>query len=284
MPTTTVPTIIDKLQSQIIQLETEIAGVESAIACQQTENEGLAEALTLLENPPRYQPSSEQFELFHRLREYVAEAESTVDRQFRWNAAHSALSDGRAAIATLHQKLNDLRQGLAAATEELDWQTNYEPHVLEYKAGFTMPSPEDRKVERIKLLSDDIADKQMQMQRATAWLNSPTESRSYYSGDALRESAWLREAIPILEGDLQQLIAQPIGEDPFYDQKLREYIRARVAIASPLQQLLDAQEAYLAALSNFKAALSANPIAAEFAAAELKQPRLVSAETSIRLA
>ncbi|MGI2907641.1 hypothetical protein, partial [Tolypothrix sp. VBCCA 56010] len=62
------------------------------------------------------------------------------------------------------------------------------------------------------------------------------------------------------------------------------YVIARTKIEPVLERFLEAQSQYLEVLAEFKAAIAANPEGAEFSAAVLVLPRIVSAETSIKLA
>lgn len=89
--------------------------------------------------------------------------------------------------------------------------------------------------------------------------------------------------IPILNQQLDALVAEPVGEDEEYERRFREYVRARVAVQSELEDFLAAQEAYLTQLEKFKSAIAQYPAAAEFQSAALTSPRIVGAATSIRL-
>ncbi|MGI2907673.1 hypothetical protein, partial [Tolypothrix sp. VBCCA 56010] len=62
------------------------------------------------------------------------------------------------------------------------------------------------------------------------------------------------------------------------------YVIARTKIEPVLERFLEAQSQYLEVLAEFKAAIAANPGAVEFEATALGSPRIVEAETSIRLA
>jgi len=276
-------TTANVLAEEIATLQEAIATTERDFLEQMSENAEFAEALRLFSaNVAQYVPEG-RIPMMDALTNVLHEASNQEDRQYRLNACQRALTVGQEAVARLSSEIAQLRQQLAIAESELDWRTNYQPFVERYKDGFTMPSPEQRKQERVEALQRDISERQEKLGRARSWLSQPEGSRSYYAGDPLREVSYLQEAIPILEGQLQRLISEPVGEDPKYDQAFRQYVKARVAVEPALSAFLEVQGEYLEALSQFKEAIAANPIAAEFPSAALSKPRIVSGDDSIRL-
>lgn len=281
MPKTLTP--VQSLQLEIERIQSAIASKEREFLSQQQENSEYAESLRILEaGTQRYIPEG-TIPPLDALTRLLEEGDSEADRQYRWNAANQALELSKAQSNHLQSQLEQLRQQLALAEAEFDWLENYEPHAERYRSGFKMPSPEQKKQERVEALQKDIAERRLKLERAQAWIKQKEDERSYYGGNVWEEARYLSEAIPILSEQLEQLIAEPVAQDKEYEAKFREYVKGRVRVEPMLGDLLKAQREYLIALDVFKVAIDSYPQAAEFSAAVLSEPRIVSAETSIRL-
>jgi hypothetical protein len=64
------------------------------------------------------------------------------------------------ALAEEVERLQD-----AIASDELDWEANYQPHAKKYRDGFNLQSPEQKKQERVEDLQRDISDKKTNLER-----------------------------------------------------------------------------------------------------------------------
>lgn len=274
------------LTDQIKQIEVAIADAERDLIEQQQENSEFTEALKLLSlGVDKFVPEG-RVPLMDAVVEHLNEASNQSDRQYRWEVANKALATGQQAASSLQYKLYELRRQLAIALEEVDWQTNYAPYIENYRSGFTMPSPQVVKEQKITAIQKDIAEKKDKLQRLKAWLNQPQGNRDYlpYSGNPESESEYLEVAIPALQKQLEALIVEPLSVDKSYDAGLREYVKARVKMEPILASFLQAQSQYLSALEEFKQAIAIHPIAVQFEPVALELPRIVEAETSIKLA
>ncbi|MBW4607807.1 MAG: hypothetical protein KME22_11410 [Hassallia sp. WJT32-NPBG1] len=283
MPKTTAASPAQILGEEIKRLEEAIAQKECELLEQQAENAEFSEALRLLSaDVARYIPTG-HVAMVDVINGVLDESSNQEDRQNRWNACQRAFGLGQQAASNLQAQLEELRERLAIALDELDWLTNYEPYAEKYRSGFMMPSPEQRKQERVEALQQYIKDRQLKLESARRWLSEPEGSRSYYPGDALREVQYLSESIPVLEGQLDRLIAEPVALDKKHEAAFRVYVRSRVAVQPVLDPFLEAQEQYLAALEQFKKAIASHPDASQFPSVALTSPRIVSGDGAIRL-
>lgn len=282
MPKTLTP--VESLQLEIEQIQAAIAATEKGLLEQRQENDEFEQSLKVLSVGAAPFVAQGRLPLMDAVTTLIDESSNESDRQYRWNACQRALDLGQSAAANLESELRQLRQQLAIAESEMDWTANYEPFAERYRDGFSMPSPEAIKEQKVQALRRDIIQRQAHLQRAQAWLNQPEGQRFYYGGDALHELQYLTQVIPALEGQLQRLIAEPVKVDEQYEEKFRKYVVARVSVEETLQIFMAAQREYLIALDALKLAIAADPCVAEFPAVALTEPRIVEATKGIRLA
>ena len=249
MPKTLSPTQV--LAENIERLEVAIADKERQLLQQQGENIEFSEALRLLSvGASPYIPTG-QVKMIDVINGVLDEASNQSDREYRWSACQRALHLGQEAAESIDAELQELRQQLAIA-------------------------------QKVEALEADISARQAQLQHAQSWLSEPEGSRSYRPGNAWTEVEYLQATIPVLQQQLERLIAQPIARDEKFEASFRSYVRARTEVQPSLDVFLAAQEQYLDALAEFKQAIAANPIAAEFSSHALDLPRIVGESNGIR--
>lgn len=234
---------IDNAKQQINLLQKEIKVSQNRL--QESE-----EAYDLVMNPPKWEPSAEQFELFHQLKTVVAQQESEEDRLKKLGQIQQALNLGRQVILQKEKQIVLLEAELRNLQDELTWATKYAPFVLRFEPGYQYPQPQRREIERHvqylwdaqKLLREAEENSRQSPEKVQRWIagtiyDSPEKAIATY-----RQS---------VENQQQQIeVASRRNEKHF-----RAYIIARVDADPLLQDFIQVQESYRKALGRFVEAL-----------------------------
>ncbi|MGI2909231.1 hypothetical protein [Tolypothrix sp. VBCCA 56010] len=279
MPKTLTP--IQALEQKIKDTEAAIADREHEFLLQQQENNEFSEALKILNSGVADYVQPGRVLILSKINSLLDEASDAEDRKFRLETTQRAIAAGRVASTNLENELQRLRQQLAIAQDELDWQQDYADAAQRYRLAFMLPDPSERKESQIRSLEKDIATKQQQLTRAQAWLQAPQDNKPWYTGvvgmsSAVDDEPVLVSAIATLTASLERLRAEPERVDEEWQAAFRRFIRQRVAVQVPLTKLLESQASYLRAVAEFKEALQINPCACEFSPHAIGQVRIVN--------
>lgn len=275
MPKQTTLTPVAALEDEIERLKSEIKDKLAQIENQEHHNREFEQSLKLLSAGAGQFIPEGQLAPLDALNQLLMDADSQKEREAKWSLANAALQKGREALTVLRGQIQLLRQELAGAQIELDWESNYAPHAEKYRNGFPLPSPEQKQQRQIAELQAQINEKKRRLKIAEDWERAPKERKPIYYGlvpGSLPEQDInvLTGTITTLEKNIDSLRNSEPRRDPDYELAFRVYVRSRVAIEAPLNRLLAAQCEYLSAVIEFQEALSKHPGAAEFGASSLK--------------
>ena len=171
--------------------------------------------------------------------------------------AHESLQ-----ICKLHQKSNfaDLANSntyLIYLQGEEEWENNYAPFADKYKAAFPLKSALQKRQKDIDDLVRDISNKKQILAEAQKWVDAPSNSKPRYSvtppyDKPIEVVKRIPAVISALEVKLRVFGETPIVESPAYQQKFRQFVKARVSIDDSLTAFLDIQSSYQIALERLQ--------------------------------
>ena len=230
---------IDNTKQQISLLQKEVEVSRSRLR----ESE---EAYQLVKNPPKWEPSAEQFELFHQLKTVISQQESEDDRLKKLEQIQQALELGRQVISQKEKQISLLEAELRNLQEDLMWATKYAPQVENFEAGYRYPAPQQTEIDRHTRYLWEAEQKLAKAKEVAG--GNPADIQKWLSGSIHKS---MNEAIAIHEqvvANEQQSLAtaQRRNESHF-----KKYITARVDVEQPLREFLVAQERYKTSLEVF---------------------------------
>jgi len=230
---------IDNVTQQITLLQKEITVSEERIA----ESE---EAYQLVINPPRRTPKPGEFQLFDRLDEVVSQQRDEQQRAEKLQQVQQAILLGQQLVAQKQRQISLLEAELRNLQDELIWATKYALFIEKFEPSYRYPEPQQREIERHtqylwdaeKILREAVEASKQSPEKVQRWIagtiyDSPEKAIATYEQSVNRQ----REALAI---------ASKRNETHF-----KRFIKSRVEIEKPLQELLTAQEQYRKALQAF---------------------------------